>query len=113
MLHASKGSISTNLKLLANADLIEPVSLPGDRKTYYRLTRIHVGESLKSRLIIFKKFRELFLKGKQLKNRKDEVSEWLIEAFCFYKWFEDRIDEITIRWEAEKMEIMNEFKEKL
>jgi DNA-binding transcriptional regulator GbsR (MarR family) len=45
-LQASKGSISTNSRLLMRFDLVERVSFPGDRRVYYRLC-----EAVGSRLV--------------------------------------------------------------
>jgi DNA-binding transcriptional regulator GbsR (MarR family) len=35
-LHASRGSISTTTRTLAQAGLVERITFPGDRRTYYR-----------------------------------------------------------------------------
>ena len=37
-LQVSRGSISTNARLLAGLGVIEKISLPGDRQNYYRLS---------------------------------------------------------------------------
>lgn len=113
VLHASKGSISTNLKQLANTELIELVSLPGDRKTYYRASHIHIGDILKSRTKLMKSFADLFENARRLKSREDDVSEWLLETSGFYEWMEDQLDEIIDRWEKEKDEILEQKRKKL
>lgn len=110
ILDASKGSISTNLKQLANTELIELVSIPGDRKTYYRASQIQIGDILKSRTGLMKSFADVFTKANELKTRKDDVSEWLVESSSFYEWMEDQLDEIMIRWENEKDEILKQKK---
>ena len=35
-LQASKGSISTNIRMLERLNFVERISLPGDRRTYFR-----------------------------------------------------------------------------
>jgi DNA-binding transcriptional regulator GbsR (MarR family) len=112
-LHASKGSISGTTKLLINVGMVEQVSLPGDRKTYFRISRTKVGTILRARISQFETLSKTFSKGRQLKTREDEVSEWLNEISSFYKWVGHEIESIIDRWEDEKNEIIQRDKEKL
>jgi len=111
VLGASKGSISNNLKHLTHAQLIEPVSLPGDRKTYYRVSHLQIGDIMKNRTDLINRFVRIFAKGYELKTRKDNVSEWLIEATCFYTWLAEQIRDLTTRWEIEKNVIIQKYKD--
>jgi len=105
VLQASKGSISTNLKQLQQTGLIEQTTYPGDRKTYYRASRVQIGDITASRLNLMEKFAELFSKARELKSRDDDVSEWLRETAVFYKWMEQKMEEMMAEWETEKEEI--------
>lgn len=105
VLQASKGSISTNLKQLQQTGLIEQTTYPGDRKTYYRASRVQIGDITASRLSLMEKFAELFSKARELKSRDDDVSEWLRETAVFYKWMEQKMEEMMAEWETEKEEI--------
>lgn len=105
-LHASKGSISGTTKQLINVGMVEQVSLPGDRKTYYRISRTKVGKILRARISQFTKLAETFEKGLEVKNRDDEVSEWLNEISAFYKWVGTEIEVIIDKWEVKKDEII-------
>lgn len=105
VLQASKGSISTNLKQLQQTGLIEQTTYTGDRKTYYRASRVHIGDITASRLNLMEKFAELFSKARELKSRDDDVSEWLRETAVFYKWMEQKMEEMMAEWETEKEEI--------
>lgn len=107
-LQASKGSISTNLKQLVNTGLIEQTTFPGDRKTYYRASQMHIGDIMSRRLNLMEKFVNLFSQARKLKTREDDVSEWLHETACFYQWMEERMEELMDRWEQEKEEILKE-----
>lgn len=51
------------------------------------------------------KFAELFSKARELKSRDDDVSEWLRETAVFYKWMEQKMEEMMAEWETEKEEI--------
>ena len=105
-LNASKGSISGTTKQLTNAGLVQPVSLPGDRKTYYRLNKVAVGQLLKARVQLFNTFADLLSKGRELKTSEDDVSEWLKEVSAFYTWLGDEINSVIEKWENVKDDIM-------
>jgi len=101
-LSASKGSISGNMKLLLNTNFAETVSLPGDRKTYYRLSRTRVGDMLRERIRMFGTFATLLESAKSLKERDDEVKEWLDETAGFYRWIPGEIEESIQKWEKQQ-----------
>ena len=105
-LQASKGGISTNLKQLLQTGLIEQATYSGDRKTYYRASHVHIGDITASRLNLMKKFAELFSKGRRLKTRDDDVSEWLGETAVFYQWMEKKMEEMMDEWESNKETII-------
>lgn len=105
-LDASKGSISGTTKQLVEIGLIEPVSLPGDRKTYYRITKVELGDLLKSRMQMFSNFSENLAKGRELRKKDDEVSKWLLEASTFYSWVGGEMDQVIDKWHEQKVEII-------
>jgi DNA-binding transcriptional regulator GbsR (MarR family) len=105
-LDASKGSISATTKQLVYSKLVEQVSIPGDRKTYFRISRKKAGGMLKERLKLFTMFSELLSKGLSIKQKDDEVSDWLLEVSTFYSWVGDEFDQIINKWEAHKAEII-------
>ncbi len=102
-LDASKGSISGTTKQLLGVGFIEPVSLPGDRKTYYRISKSNIGAILKGRTALFLKFSALLEKGVDLKiNKDDDITAWLHEMAAFYRWLAARIEHLLNSWEEEK-----------
>jgi len=105
-LEASKGSISGTTKQLITIGFIEPITKPGDRKTYFRISERNVGDILKSRIELFVKFSTMLKKGNQLKKKDDNVSAWLHEITSFYDWVGDEIEKILDRWEDEKEKIL-------
>ena len=105
-LKASKGSISATTRQLVNSGLVEQVSVPGDRKTYFRISRKKAGGMLKERMKLFTVFSELLTKGLNLKQRDDEISDWLLEVSTFYRWVGAEFDQIIDKWEANKAEII-------
>lgn len=104
-LQASKGSISTNVKQLLQTGLIEQTTFPGDRKTYYRASKISIGDITGNRLELMEKFVELFIQARGLKNREDDLSEWLEETAIFYKWMEMKMEELIDEWDSNKEQI--------
>ncbi len=111
VLQASKGSISGTMKQLLNAGMVEAVSLPGDRKTYYRPSKMKISDILKHRMSQFDDFARILSRGEELKTKKDDVSEWLIEASTFYLWVGEKLDEIIDKWESEKTKIIEEYRQ--
>ncbi len=111
-LKASKGSVSNSTRQLIQIGFIEPVTFPGDRKTYYRMSDIEIDEILRNRMKLFSDFSSVLAKGRSVKERDDAVSKWLLEASVFYSWVESQIDEVIERWQQEKESIMNQHLEK-
>lgn len=108
VLSASKGSISSTTKQLVQIGFIETVSLPGDRKTYFKVTDIELGKMLSQRMNFFEKFAEVLSKGRNLKNREDEVSDWLRDAAVFYSWVGEEIEQMIQKWHHEKENIIKQ-----
>jgi hypothetical protein len=105
-LHASKGSISMTLRQLQAIGFVEPVSLPRDRKTYFRPGKIPIGRLLRDRLRMMGEFSRLLERAHDLKEREDGVSEWLVETASFYRWIEDGMEEMIDRWDREHNQII-------
>jgi DNA-binding transcriptional regulator GbsR (MarR family) len=105
-LDASKGSISTNLKQLLQAGLVEVQSLPGNRRTYYRVNKMPFSDLMRARMKFMTEFSTLLTKAQALKEREDDVSLWLTETAAFYLWMEAHIEEMMRRWDLEKDEFI-------
>lgn len=110
VLNASKGSISMNLKQLENTGFVEKISLPGDRKTYYRISHFSVSDIMRGRAELIRKFVKIFAKGRCLKEREDDAAEWLLDTACFYKWMDSQLEEMLNRWQDEKKEIIKYYR---
>jgi predicted transcriptional regulator len=106
MLQASKGSISGTLKMLVNTGFVQPVSLPGDRKTYYRVSQQEIARMMDGKMLEFIAFSQILDKGLKLRNSEDSVSVWIQETAAFYLWARDEIESIVHKWEREKEDII-------
>lgn len=104
VLQASKSSISTNVKSLITLHYVKPLTLPGDRKTYYMLSPdLDWVDSLMKRVELLSVMTNLFKKGLDLRvNKKDKASEWLRMSVEFYEWVLQEYPKFLARWEAEK-----------
>jgi len=104
VLQASKSSISTNARTLVNARLIKPVSMSGDRKTWYVLSPdISLKEILSREHELTIGMNNLFVKGLKIRsNPTDETSLWVKEIIDFTYWYINKFPEILTEWEEHK-----------
>jgi DNA-binding transcriptional regulator GbsR (MarR family) len=100
VLQASKSSISTSVKACINTSFVEATTIPGDRKTYYRLSQdISWAEMFKRRLVQLVHMNELFAKAKNLRaNPKDKTTQWLADAHSFYEWVIEETPRMLEKW---------------
>lgn len=104
VLHASKSSISTSVKLCVNVQFVKPMSLTGDRKTYYMLSPdVSWVEIFQRRTEQIKYMQGLLNRAMNLRaNEKDKPSQWLKEAREFYDFILREFPELLAKWEAHK-----------
>lgn len=104
VLKASKSSISTNVKMLTQVGFIKPITLTGERKTYYHLTPdMDWGIFLGIRIQAMNEFRKLLEKAYGLRvNKNDNTSEWLSESIDFYAWLSERFNALMKEWRDKK-----------
>jgi DNA-binding transcriptional regulator GbsR (MarR family) len=88
-LQASKGSISTNTRLLVQYRLLERMSLPGERRTYYTLSEDIWSEMIRIHMQEITLLKELAESGLDLvENEPTERQQQLIEMHGMYSFFE-------------------------
>ncbi len=102
-LMASKGSISTMTRLLIRIGLIERISLPGQRRDYFRIKIGASHQLLKDSLDQTKAFRKLMERGLELTKGNARVKrQWLEEMRDMYAFFEREFPALVERWEQER-----------
>jgi DNA-binding transcriptional regulator GbsR (MarR family) len=102
-LQASKSSVSTMLRLLIQIELVEQVSLPRERRDYYRIHPDTWTNSLKERLKQAQAFRQLAEEGLDvLAGASAERRLRLEEMRGVYALLEREIPALMERWEAER-----------
>ena len=108
---ASKGSISTMTRLLIQIGLIERLSLPGQRRDYFRIKVGAWHQLLTDSLIQITTFRQLVERGLELIEDKAHFNrQWLEEMRDMYAFFEREYPAMLERWEHEykKKQAINE-----
>jgi DNA-binding transcriptional regulator GbsR (MarR family) len=104
VLQASKGSISTMTQLLLEIGLIERLSLPGQRRDYFRIKLNAWSELTKRRMAQITAFRELAEQGLNLLEGNDpQLRLRLEEMRDTHAFWEQEIPLITERWEKQRL----------
>lgn len=100
-LQASKGSISTNLRVLLTAQLIERVSRPSERRDRYRIRDGAWSKAVRGRMSQIAVFRDAFADGLDLlAGAAPERRERLLDTYDLYAWLEAEMPAFWDRWEA-------------
>jgi len=100
----SKSSISTSTQTLIQLKLIERISLPGERRDYYRIITDVWNMMMVRHLMIAKQLRDIAAEGIKL---IDETSfnghcKQLEEMYQFFDFWEQEMPLLLERWECKK-----------
>jgi DNA-binding transcriptional regulator GbsR (MarR family) len=102
-LRASKGSISTTTRLLMQIYFIERISLPGDRRDYFRIAPNVWTKMSRARAPQITQIRQLAERGLGiLDNAPVEQRQRLEEMRDFYAWYERELPALIDRYERER-----------
>ncbi len=103
VLQASKSSISSMTRLLIQIELVELVSLPGERRDYYRIAANAWTNALTDRLAQAHAFRQLAEEGLSLlAGSEPERRLRLEEMHSLYAFLEREIPKLMEQWQAGK-----------
>lgn len=99
-LKASKGSISGNINLLLNQNMVEKHMISGDRKSYYKMGLNSLENILESKVKSITQFKVILEKGLQFDSNKDSLKKQnLNEILNYYKFLENEIPLLKIKWQ--------------
>lgn len=101
-LQASKSSISTASRMLIQMGMIERISLPGERRDYYRLLPHVWADLLVAKRRQFTDFRRLAERGLDLLPAESSRGERLREMRDLYAFMEDAYPELLRKWEEKR-----------
>ena len=102
-LQASKSSVSTALKPLVSLRLIDQISVPGERRDYYRANSDMWIRSFRSRLHQLTELRELAERGLDLMADEPPQRRQRLEIMhATNEFLEREFPKLLDQWEAEK-----------
>ncbi len=103
VLQASKGSISSMTRLLAQLGLIERISLPGKRRDYFQIKPNVWSELTQRRLLQIRAFRNLAEKGLALLHDQDvESRQRLQDMHDMHAFWEEELPLLFERWQKQR-----------
>jgi DNA-binding transcriptional regulator GbsR (MarR family) len=102
-LQASKSSVSTALNTLITQGLVVYITLPGDRKRYFKFNAESWLEMFKKDLCQFTVFKNLILECIEIRSKEDEqFNQALVDIADLYSFLEKEIPVLINRWEQSK-----------
>ncbi len=100
-LRVSKGSVSTNARLLEQRGILERICRPADRRDYYRVPPDLFSHTMAQRLSRWQRFHEAIGEARtSLPIQSREVLERLEEYESAYSFMSQVIEEALARWRA-------------
>ncbi len=98
-LDVSKASVSTNARLLADQGVLEPMTRPGDRRDYYRITPDLFTHMMEQRLARWQSFTEAVGEARRsLPLRSPAVGQRLARFEAEYSYMAQAITHALARW---------------
>lgn len=100
---ASRGSVSTMLRLLQATGCVETGGRSGQRRTYYRIRPEMWSEMLRTRLENMSELKTIAEEGlAMMAGTSEEARERLEGMRALYAFFEDEWPALIHRWEAQQ-----------
>ena len=104
---ASKGAISMATQLLLRIGYVERISLPGERRHFYRLRPNFLEDVMLERSEHILRHRLLFEAGiNLLRNEPMEVKSRLIELQAYLDFIADELPGLSERWRNRRDELV-------
>jgi DNA-binding transcriptional regulator GbsR (MarR family) len=102
-LQVSKGSVSTNARLLEQRGILEQISRPGDRRDYYRAPPDLFSHTMAQRIARWQRFHEAIGTARtSLSIQSRAVLERLEEYEEAYAFMSQIISEALASWQASR-----------
>jgi DNA-binding transcriptional regulator GbsR (MarR family) len=103
-LAASKGSISTNTRLLLQYRLIEKKTFPAERITYFQVTNNAYSELIRIHMHEITLLKNLAQEGLEIVTTKSNIEpERMNKLESIYNFFESEYPSLVIQWEQENL----------
>jgi DNA-binding transcriptional regulator GbsR (MarR family) len=102
-LHVSKGSISTNTRLLESLGLLERIGLPGSRQSHYRVRDDAFEAILSMRIKGAKEARDISEKGlRVLQSTEPSRRRRLEHQRDFYAFMVSELETLVAHWQEHR-----------
>jgi DNA-binding transcriptional regulator GbsR (MarR family) len=102
-LHASRGAISQNTRVLVQMGLVQRVRKPGERRDYFRIRPGAWEQSTRERRHETRKYTQLFQRGLALtEGGSPESQRALKESIEFMTFLDQEVDALFERWDQRK-----------
>jgi len=106
-LQASKGAISMATQLMLRMNIIERISLPGERKHYYQLRACFLGDVLSVKTEHLLEHQRLFEAGVELlRGEPMEAKARLIGLQAFLDFLIEELSGLNERWQERREELV-------
>jgi DNA-binding MarR family transcriptional regulator len=99
-LQVSRSSISTNLRTLMLADLIDKVSLPGERVDYYTISPTAWQNTLELRLAPLFPLRDVVSDGLEGLGPEDPCRQRLLDMIHWVDMVEETFQDLNQKWQS-------------
>ena len=111
---ASKGAISMSTQLLLRLEIIERISLPGERRSLYRLCQWFLQGLMSERTDHLLRHRQLFEAGVDvLRDEPIETKRRLIEMQAYVDFIVDELPGLNERWMTRRDDLIRRRTEEL
>ncbi|WP_327714215.1 transcriptional regulator [Streptomyces sp. NBC_00490] len=97
---ASRASLTTTLRLLTEARMVQAVTRAGERATYYRITEDAWSGVLKRRLESLTSFVDITAEGLRLFPEGEVRAARMREAHRMFTWLNSEAEPMWKRWDA-------------
>lgn len=96
---ASRGSLTSTLRILSTAGLVRAVTRPGDRSTYYRVAEDAWANSWHEQLAGLKAFADLTGEGVEILGAGSARAARVRNAYELYRFLIEEAEPLWRRWE--------------
>ena len=100
ILKVSRGSISTNMRLLTESRLVDKVSLPGERTTYFEFPETALEQTIAARIQSSLVFRRLVEQGLDILPAQDFARHRLENSILWTDLLVDTFQKAIAEWHA-------------
>ncbi|SHG13049.1 GbsR/MarR family transcriptional regulator [Streptoalloteichus hindustanus] len=100
-IRASRASLTSTLRVLTSSNLVQAVTRPGERTTYYRIADDAWARVMRQRFAGLSEFLEITRQGMALLPDDPERSARVRAANEAFRWLSEEVEPMFEQWDAE------------